>query len=102
MQTIRRRIKPFRDARLADPSLPGHYLIIIDALDKIDWKGGSEFLRDLLNVINEHRFYHLEQVSVEEADADIAKYLKTSLPDFALRPGLWCRRLGCSSMLRPL
>jgi len=99
--------------RLADPSLPAHYLIVIDALDEIDGKGGSEFLRDLLNVINEHRlqglkffatsrpdpalvthlesfenkqFYRLEQVPIEEADADIATYLKTSLPDFAFRP----------------
>jgi len=102
-----------KDARLADPSLPAHYLIVIDALDEIDGKGGSEFLRGLLNVINEHRlqglkffatsrpdpdiashlesfenkqFYRLEQVPIEEADADIAIYLKTSLPDFALRP----------------
>jgi len=100
-------------ARLADRSLPAQYLIIIDALDEIDGRGGSEFLRDLLDVIDEHRlqglkffatsrpdpdlvthlesfenkqFYRLEQVPTEEAQADIATYLKTSLPDFALRP----------------
>jgi len=100
-------------ARLADRSLPAQYLIIIDALDEIDGRGGSEFLRVLLNVIDEHRLqglkffatsrpdpdlvthlesfenkmlYHLEQVPIEEAQADIARYLKTSLPDFALRP----------------
>jgi len=102
-----------KGARLADPSLPAHYLIVIDALDEIDGKGGSEFLRDLLDVINKHRleglkffatsrpdpdlathldsfankqFYRLEQVPIEEADSDIATYLKTNLPDFALRP----------------
>ena len=100
-------------ARLADPSLPAHYLIVIDALDEIDGEGGSEFLHDLLDVVNEHRLqglkffatsrpdpdlathlesfenkqlYRLEQVPIEEADADIRKYLKTSLPSFALRP----------------
>jgi len=99
--------------RLADPFLPPHYLIVIDALDEIDGKGGSEFLRDLLDVINEHRLqglkffatsrpdpdlathlesfenkqlYRLEQVPIEEAQADIATYLKISLPDFAVRP----------------
>jgi len=102
-----------KGARRADPSLPTHYLIVIDALDEIDGRGGSEFLHDLLDVINEHRleglkffatsrpdpdlathlesfknkqFYRLEQVPIEEADADIRTYLKTSLPDFALRP----------------
>ena len=95
-------------ARLADSSTPPpQYLIVIDALDEIDGTGGSEFLRDLLNVINENRLnglkffatsrpdpnlvahvgsfadkqlYRLEEVPFEEAQADIRTYLKTSLP----------------------
>ena len=95
-------------ARLANSSTPPQqYLIIIDALDEIDGTGGSEFLRDLLNVINENRLnglkflatsrpdpnlvahvgsfadkqlYRLEEVPFEEAQADIRTYLKTSLP----------------------
>jgi len=99
-------------ARLAEPSTPPYYLIVIDALDEIDGKGGSEFLRDLINTINRHhlqglkffatsrpdpdltthlesfqdkRYYRLEQVPIEEAQADIATYLNASLPDFAGR-----------------
>jgi hypothetical protein len=95
-------------ARLANLSRPPpQYLIVIDALDEIDGTGGSEFLRDLLNVINENRLnglkffatsrpdpnlvvhvgsfadkqlYRLEEVPFEEAQADIRTYLKTSLP----------------------
>lgn len=95
-------------ARLADLSKPPpQYLIVIDALDEIDGSGGSEFLRDLLDVINENRLkglkffatsrpdpdlvthvdyfgdkqlYHLEEVPFEEAQADIRTYLNTGLP----------------------
>jgi len=94
--------------RLAKSSTPlPQYLIVIDALDEIDGTGGSEFLRDLLDVINENRLnglkffatsrpdpnlvahvgsfadkklYRLEEVPFEEAQADIRTYLKTSLP----------------------
>ena len=99
--------------RCSDPlNPPPHYLIIIDALDKIDRTGGSEFLRDLLHVIdkNENRLqglkffvtsrpdpnlvrhvdslkskqlYRLEQVPPEEAQYDIRTYLMTELPHFA-------------------
>jgi hypothetical protein len=91
---------------------PPHYLIVIDALDEIDGTGGSEFLRDLLEVIgkNENRLqglkffvtsrpdpnlvrhvnslkskqlYRLEQVPPEEAQDDIRTYLKAELPHFA-------------------
>jgi hypothetical protein len=104
-------IKPWKDSendRLADPSTQ-NYLIVIDALDEIDGKGGSKFLQDLLSVINKHRlrglkffatsrpdpdlvihlesfedkqFCHLEQVPIEEVQADIATYLYASLPYF--------------------
>lgn len=98
-------------ARLADSSTPSpQYLIVIDALDEIDGTGGSEFLCDLLNVINENRLhglkffatsrpdpnlkahvdsfadkrlYRLEEVPFEEAQADIRTYLNTSLPHSA-------------------
>jgi len=95
-------------ARLAKSSTPPpQYLIVIDALDEIDGIGGSEFLHDLLDVINENRLnglkffatsrpdpnlvahvgsfadkklYRLEEVPFEEAQADIRTYMKTSLP----------------------
>ena len=104
-------IRPWQEsemARLADSSTPApQYLIIIDALDEIDGTGGSMFLRNLLNVINENhlngltffatsrpdpnliahvgsfadkQLYRLEEVPFEEAQADIRTYLKTSLP----------------------
>ncbi|KDR70900.1 hypothetical protein GALMADRAFT_144370 [Galerina marginata CBS 339.88] len=93
-------------ARLADLLAPPEYIIVIDALDEIDGAGGSEFLRDLLNVINENclnglkffatswpdpnlvahvgsfadkQLYHLEVVLFEEAQADISTYLNASL-----------------------
>jgi len=99
--------------RLADPFTPPNYLIVIDALDEIDGKGGSHFLRDLLNIINKHhllglkffvtsrpdpylvihlrsfedkQFYRLEDVPFEEGQNDIAEYLNMSLPNFVGRP----------------
>jgi len=103
-------------ARLADTSTPPHYLIVIDALDEIDGTGGSDFLRDLVDVINrsnekylsglkffvtsrsDHglvahvkslerkQLYHLQDVKEEEACADVATYLNISLPHFVGRP----------------
>ena len=93
---------------------PPHYLIVIDALDEIDGKGGSEFLWDLLKVIdkNENRLQglkffvtsrsdpklvelvnslklkqlcHLQDVRPEEAQDDIRTYLTAKLPHFAGR-----------------
>jgi hypothetical protein len=105
-------VKPWRQSesdRLADPSTPPYYLIVIDALNEIDGKGGSDFLRDLLHIINKHhlrglkffatsrpdpdlvnhiksfedkQLYHLEEVPSEEAQGDITKYLNASLPHF--------------------
>ena len=103
-------------ARLADTSTPPHYLIVIDALDEIDGTGGSEFLRDLIDIINKSNekclsglkffitsrsdqvlvahvkslerklFYCLQDVKQEEACADVATYLNISLPHFVGRP----------------
>jgi len=111
-------VRPWRESesdRLADPSTPPHYLIIIDALDEIDGKGGSDFLRDLLHIINKHhlrglkffatsrpdpdlvnhirsfedkQLYRLEDVPSEEAQEDIAKYLNASLPYFVGSPAM--------------
>ncbi|PPQ95166.1 hypothetical protein CVT25_013300, partial [Psilocybe cyanescens] len=102
-----------KPARCHDPSKsPLHYLIIIDALDEIDGTGGSEFLRELLDVIdkNENRLqglkffvtsrpdpnlvrhvdslkskqlYRLEEVPPDEAQDDIRSYLTAELPHFA-------------------
>jgi hypothetical protein len=96
--------------RCPDPlNPPPHYLIVIDALDEIDGTGGSDFLRDLLEVIdkNENRLqglkffvtsrpdpnlvrhvdslkskqlYRLEHVPPEEAQRDIRTYLMVELP----------------------
>ena len=99
-------------ARLANSlTCPPQYLIVIDALDEIDGTGGSEFLRDLLSVINENRLkglkffatsrpdptivshvdgfgdkqlYRLEEVPVEEAEGDIKVFLSASLPTAGL------------------
>ena len=101
----------------ADPSVSSHlnpsmrpqnYLIVIDALDEIDGNGGSEFLRNLLNVVNKHRLpglkffvtsrsdpglvadvekferkhrYRLQDVKEEEVRDDIATYINANLPD---------------------
>jgi hypothetical protein len=103
-------------ARLADPSTPPHYLIVIDALDEIDGTGGSDFLRDLVDAINKSnekylsglkffvtsrsdqdliahvkslerkQLYRLQDVKEEEARADITTYLNASLPHFVGRP----------------
>jgi hypothetical protein len=111
-------IAPWQAAKLdwcPDPLYPPpHYLIVIDALDEINGTGGSEFLRDLLEVIdkNENRLqglkffvtsrpdpnlvghvnslkskqlYRLEQVPPEEAQYDIRTYLVAELPHFAGR-----------------
>jgi len=105
-------VRPWHESesdRLADPSTPPYYLIVIDALDEIDGKGGSDFLHNLLNIINKHhlrglkffatsrpdpglvnhlrsfedkQLYRLEEVPPEEAQEDIAKYLHASLPHF--------------------
>jgi len=104
-------IEPWEQARHADTSK--HFLVVIDALDEIDGQGGSVFLHDLLDVINKHRlqglkffatsrpdphlvthlqsfedkqFYRLEQVPIEEAQADITTYLNANLPHFAGSP----------------
>jgi hypothetical protein len=99
--------------RCPDPlNPPPQYLIVIDALDEIDGKGGSEFLRDLLEVIdtNENRLqglkffvtsrpdpklvglvdsftskqlYRLQHMLPEEAQNDIKTYLTAELPHFA-------------------
>jgi len=101
--------KASETTRLASSSTPQpQYLIVIDALDEIDGTGGSEFLHDLLNVINENRLkglkffatsrpdpsivsdvnafrdkqlYRLEKVPVEEAQGDIRLFLCASVPN---------------------
>jgi hypothetical protein len=103
-------IEPWEQARLAESSKPARFLVVIDALDEIDGQGGSEFLRDLFDVINKNHlaglkffvtsrsdpdlvshvesfedrhFYRLEEVPIDEAQADITTYLTANLPHFA-------------------
>ena len=101
-------------ARRTDTSTPAHYLIVIDALDEIDGTGGSDFLRDLVDAINNRKclsglkffvtsrsdqslvahvnsleqkqLYRLQDVKEEEARADVTTYLNASLPRFVGRP----------------
>jgi hypothetical protein len=98
------------DARRAETSTPSCYLIVIDALDEIDGTGGSDFLRKLVDAMNKKstkclsglkffvtsrsdnvlvahvnslkrkQLYRLQDVKEEEARADVATYLKASLP----------------------
>ena len=100
-------IEPWEQARLADSSKPARFLVVIDALDEIEGRKGSEFLRDLFDVINklpglkffvtsrsdpdlvacvesfeDGHFYRLEEVPIDEAKADITTYLKANLPHF--------------------
>ena len=90
-------------------------LVIVDALDEVDQRGGSEFLRDLLETINEGhlrglRFLvtsrpdpeltelcssfesdaicHLYEVPTAKVEADISLYLKTELPQLRNEPQL--------------
>ena len=102
-------IEPWEQARLADSSNTARFLVVIDALDEIEGRKGSEFLRDLFDVINKCRlpglkffvtsrsdpdlvscvesfedrhFYRLEEVPIDEAQADISTYLNANLPHF--------------------
>jgi len=99
-------IEPWKQAQSADPSKSLQFLVVIDALDEIDGKDGSGFLRDLLDSINKYRlqglkffatsrpdpdlvthlesfkdkqFYRLGEVPIEEAQADITTYLNANL-----------------------
>ncbi|KAF9481793.1 hypothetical protein BDN70DRAFT_875930 [Pholiota conissans] len=101
-------IEPWRQVQSTEATQIPHFLVIIDALDEIDDQRGSEFLRDLLDSINKYglrglkffatsrpdpglvdhlesfpnkQFYHLQQVPMEEAEADITAYLNAELPN---------------------
>ncbi|KDR81250.1 hypothetical protein GALMADRAFT_1124665 [Galerina marginata CBS 339.88] len=101
-------IEPWKLAQSANPSKSARFLVVIDALDEIDGQGGSEFLRNLLDSVSKHRLrglkffatsrpdqklvdhveafddkesYRLEQVPIEEAQADITTYLNAYLGD---------------------
>ncbi|KAG6860023.1 hypothetical protein C0995_000392 [Termitomyces sp. Mi166 len=91
------------------------YLVVIDALDKIQDGEGSEFLKELLKTVENGALYglkflvtsrpdpriadlckyfssdaicHLYNVSADEVNADILKYLKDKLPSLKEDPGL--------------
>jgi len=108
-------IEPWKQAQSADPSKSLHFLVVIDALDELDGRDGSGFLRDLLDSINKHRLkglkffatsrpdpdlvthlesfkdkqlYRLGQVPIEEAQTDITTYLNANLGHSVGRPEL--------------
>ncbi|KAF5320247.1 hypothetical protein D9611_011285 [Ephemerocybe angulata] len=85
----------------------GRFLIVVDALDEIEGKEGSDFLRALLDVIRENnlpglkffitsrsdpdlvarveafeqkKWFRLQDVEEEVVSADIAKYLQANFP----------------------
>jgi hypothetical protein len=91
------------------------YLIVVDALDEIEDKGGSAFLQELLNTVNSGRLRGLKffitsrpdpvlaklcasfnseavcrlyEVPTETVNSDIAKYLETKLPQLQGMPQL--------------
>lgn len=91
------------------------YLIVIDALDEIEDDGGSIFLQDLLETINQHPLrglkflvtsrpdpritelckifsskavYRLQDVPIERVSLDITKYLQSKLPNLQCQPEL--------------
>ena len=101
--------------KLNPPTHQSHCISLwsIDALDELDRKDGSGFLRDLLDSINKHRLqglkffatsrpdpdlvthlesfkdkrlYRLGQVPIEEAQADITTYLNANLGHSVGRP----------------
>jgi len=101
-------VRPWCDAN-PNPSTPMQFLIIIDALDEIDGRGGSTFLRGLCAVIKENKLpglkffvtsrpdpdlvsqiesfsqrkvFRLQDVAEAEIRDDIIKYLEESLPAF--------------------
>ncbi|EDR10455.1 uncharacterized protein LACBIDRAFT_385169 [Laccaria bicolor S238N-H82] len=89
------------------------YLIVVDALDEIEADGGSLFLQNLLETINQRRLRglkflitsrpdrrienlcktfsfkavcRLQDVPIERVGLDITQYLQTKLPNFADKP----------------
>ena len=91
------------------------YLIVVDALDEIEADGGSVFLQNLLETINERRLRglkflvtsrpdprvvelcetfsskavcRLQDVPIELVGLDITQYLQSKLPKFAGKPEL--------------
>jgi hypothetical protein len=97
------------------------FLIVIDALDEIKEDGGSIFLKELLKTIRDNHLKGikflvtsrphpevvskfatfaskavrwLQEVPIEEAESDIAMYLKVKLPNLASRPELVRRADG--------
>ena len=91
------------------------YLIVVDALDEIEADGGSMFLKNLLETINQRRLRglkflvtsrpdprvvelcetfsskavcRLQDVPIELVGLDITQYLQSKLPNFAGKPEL--------------
>ncbi|KAG6874872.1 hypothetical protein C0992_006133, partial [Termitomyces sp. T32_za158] len=112
-------VTPWKKAVINDSLSQPSYLIVIDALDEIEDKGGQEFLYELLSALEKeplhglkflvtsqpdsnfaalcksfssHSVCYLENISHEEVDADIMTYLNSALPAFKNQSRL--RELG--------
>lgn len=102
-------VRPWQQSRVSDDATP-LYLIVIDALDEIDGRGGVECLSELLKAVKDldlrgFKFLvttrldpevvelcetfssgavcRLQDVPIGEATSDIEKYLKAQLPKLA-------------------
>ena len=114
-QTTDLLINPWKESAAKRQEQLPPFLIVIDALDEIDNQGGSEFLRDLLQTINENGLLglkflvtsrqdpdivqlcgsfkskevcHLHEVNTEEVKEDIMTFLADKLPALQAEPDL--------------
>ncbi|KAF5320246.1 hypothetical protein D9611_011284 [Ephemerocybe angulata] len=66
-------------------SNPKHFLIVVDALDEIEGKDGSEFLRALLDVIRENKLPNLKFFITSRSDPDLVARVER------FEQKKWCR-----------
>ncbi|KAG6819943.1 hypothetical protein H0H93_007149 [Arthromyces matolae] len=67
--------KASESVRHAEQSVPQQYLIIIDALDEVDGDGGSDLLRNLLNVIDNHHLRDIKFFVTSQPDQDLVDHI---------------------------
>ena len=78
-------VDPWKESlKTCSPELPP-YLIVIDALDEIEGKGGSEFLKELLETIENKNLKGLKFLVTSRPDYDIAMLCKSFSSDSVCR-----------------